>query len=118
VLVPALARAWQDCAPVLFFEFDPALARATGADPNELWAALAELGYDRLAIWDNAGDPLGQLPVAEAAEQARTLEPKPIQYGYHFWDVAACRHDDAAGRAVFDDLVPDPFSVHGIWRRR
>ena len=117
VLVPAIASAWADSTPVLFFEFDPTLARAADArDPNALWAALADLGYTRLAIWDNTGDPLGQLEVSDATEQARTLEPKPVEHGYHFWDVAAAHGDDAVGLAVLDQLVPQPFSVKGTWR--
>jgi FkbM family methyltransferase len=116
VLVPAAALAWADSSPVLFFEFDPELGRKAGYDPNEIWSELASLGYARLAIWDNAGDPLGQLDIGEAARQAVTLEPKPLEHGYHFWDVAACRADDAAARAVFDELVPLPFDVRGTWR--
>lgn len=116
VLVPAAARAWLDSAPVLFFEFDPELARKAGYDPNDMWPALIALGYKHLAIWDNAGDPLGQLDIDQAAEQAMTLEPKPLEHGYHFWDVAACRADDRAAREVFDELVPLPFDVRGTRR--
>lgn len=117
VLVPAVASAWRDAHPVLFFEFDPTLARLTGnEDPNRIWDDLAKLGYDRLAIWDNAGDPLGQMDIGAAAEHARTLEPRPVQYGYHFWDVAACHVDDAVGRKVLDGLVTEPFDVRGTWR--
>ena len=116
-LVPAVASAWSDTRPVLFFEFDPTLARLTGNDdPNKLWSDLAGLGYDRLAIWDNAGDPLGQMDIGEAAEYARTLEPRPVQHGYHFWDVAACHADDRAAREVFDRLVQEPFDIRGTWR--
>jgi FkbM family methyltransferase len=119
VLVPAVANAWRDTHPVLFFEFDPTLARLAGiGDPNEVWTGLAELGYDRLAVWDNAGDPLGQMDIADAPEHARTLEPRPVRFGYHFWDVAARHADDSAAGSVFDQLVPDAFDVRGIWRVR
>jgi FkbM family methyltransferase len=118
VLVPAAASAWRDVGPVVFFEFDPILARAADQrDPNLIWAVLGELGYTKLAIWDNGGDVLGQLDIADAAEQAGTLEPRPVQLGYHFWDVAACRDDDEAARAVFDELMPERFSVTGTWRQ-
>jgi FkbM family methyltransferase len=113
VLVPAAAQAWADSGPVLFFEFDPELARKAGYDPNDIWDVLTDLGYTRLAIWDNAGDPLGQLAMAEAGTAAATLEPKPTELGYHFWDVAACREDDSAARLVLDELVPLPFDARG-----
>jgi FkbM family methyltransferase len=113
VLVPAVARAWLSSAPVLFFEFDPELSHKAGNDPDKLWSELTALGYQRLAIWDNAGDPLGQLDIDQAPVHAKTLEPKPLQYGYHFWDVAACRGDDTDALAVFDELVPLPFDVRG-----
>jgi FkbM family methyltransferase len=112
ILVPAIARVWRDAAPVLFFEFDPILARAADErDPNDIWARLADLGYSRLAIWDNGGNPLGQLDIAEAAVCAKALEPRPVHLGYYFWDVAACRADDAACLAAFARLVPSEFDV-------
>lgn len=116
VLVPAVLSAWGAARPVVFFEYDPGLTRDAGNDPGEIWGRLASLGYRDLAIWDNAGDPLGRLDVARAAEEARALEPRPLQYGYHFWDVAARHEDDAAAAEVFDALVPMPYSVHGTWR--
>ncbi len=114
-LVPAIAREWSEAGPVLFFEFDPVLTReVAGADPNAVWGALAELGYARVAVWDNGGAPLGQFDVAEAAEKARILEPRPVHLGYYFWDVAVCRGDDEAALAAFDDLVPETFSAQGV----
>jgi FkbM family methyltransferase len=110
-LVPAIAREWADAGPVLHFEFDPGMTReVAGVEPNDVWAALAGLGYARVAVWDNGGGPLGQFDVGQAAEQARILEPRPVHLGYHFWDVAVCRGDDHAARAAFDELVPEPFS--------
>jgi FkbM family methyltransferase len=110
-LVPAVANTWRDSKPVLFFEYDPILARAVDIDPDALWPRLAELGYSRAAVWDNAGDPLGQLDVSEAGEHTGSLEPQPLHLGYNFWDVAVCRDDDPVGRAALDQLVPLPFSV-------
>ncbi|HEX3460012.1 MAG TPA: FkbM family methyltransferase [Acidimicrobiales bacterium] len=116
-LVPAAAEAWMDSAPVLFFEFDPILAKAAdNPDPNAMWEKLAKLGYSRLVAWDNTGDPLGQFDIADALRWAGTLEPRPTHLGYDFWDVAACRSDDAAAAASFDALVPEPFDIRGIWR--
>lgn len=117
VLVPAVAEAWSDVAPVLFFEFDPILARsADTGEPDALWGRLADLGYSHLAIWDNTGDPLGQLDITRAARAAASLEPRPLHLGYDFWDVAACRSDDGAAIASFDELMPEEFSVLGTWR--
>lgn len=117
MLVPAAAQAWHDVGPVLFFEFDPMLARAVDdADPNRLWDRLADLGYDRLAVWDNLGDPLGRLDTTAAREAAASLEPRPVAYGYHYWDVAACRSDDSAALATFDELVSGAFTVTGATR--
>ena len=117
MLVPAIAEVWKSAGPVLFFEFDPILTReADKRDPNAMWGQLASLGYTHLAIWDNAGDPLGQLPIEQAAEQAASLEPRPVGLGYYFWDVAACRADDTDAIEVFDALVPQPFDVRGIRR--
>jgi FkbM family methyltransferase len=113
-LVPATARAWSSSGPVLFFEFDPALARGVGnEDPHRLWAELADLGYDRLAIWDNTGDPLGQLGLDQVAEEAARLEPPPVSLGYHFWDVAACRADDRAAIEAFQVVMPETFDRRG-----
>ncbi|HEY3841907.1 MAG TPA: FkbM family methyltransferase [Acidimicrobiales bacterium] len=117
VLVPAVAEAWRDVGPVLFFEFDPILARAADNDqPNALWDELIRLGYSRLAIWDNTGDKLGQLDITDAARLAAILEPRPRHLGYDFWDVAACRADDTAALEVFDELMPEPYSEKGTWR--
>lgn len=114
VLVPATAGAWAHAAPVLFFEFDPPLARAAGnSEPNAMWDELGDLGYSRLAVWDNAGGALGQIDIAEAARWAATLEPPPVHLGYHYWDVVACRTDDHDGIAAIDHLMPERFSIEG-----
>jgi FkbM family methyltransferase len=110
-LVPAVARAWAATKPVLFFEYDPILARKVGIDPDALWADLAALGYSHVAVWDNAGDPLGQLDINEVSQHTSSLEPRPVHLGYNFWDVAVSHADDAVGRAALEALVPKPFSV-------
>lgn len=116
-IVPAVVEAWRDRSPVVFFEFDPGLARLAGdTDPAAVWDRLLELGYERMVVWDNGGDPLGQMAVAEARARTRTLEPRPRHLGYHFWDVAVCHRDDTAASQAFDALVPEPFSVLGAWR--
>jgi FkbM family methyltransferase len=114
VLVPALARAWSECSPVLFFEFHPALARASGnSDPGALWDELADLGYSHLAVWESGGDPLGTLDVHDAREAAKSLEPVPSHLHYDYWDVAACRAQDAVANEVLDGLMGGRFSPRG-----
>jgi FkbM family methyltransferase len=113
-LVPAAAREWGSSRPVLFFEFDPILARRAGNDdPQRLWAELADCGYANLAIWDNTSDPLGQLGIDQVAEQAARIAPPPAELGYQFWDVAACRDDDREALAAFDEVIPIPFEIAG-----
>jgi FkbM family methyltransferase len=114
VLVPAAAAAWQSSRPVLFFEFDPSLARRLSEeDPNRMWDELRALGYSRVAIWDNTGDPLGQLGIAEAATEAKRLDTLPAALSYQFWDVAACHENDRGAAAAFDELMPLPFDPRG-----
>jgi FkbM family methyltransferase len=116
-LVPAAAREWESSSPVLFFEFDPILARQAGNDdPQRIWADLAACGYAHLAIWDNTGDPLGRLGVDQVAEHALRIAPPPSEFGYQFWDVAACRADDHAALAAFDDVMAVPFNIEGYRR--
>ncbi len=119
VLVPALASAWSQSGPVLFFEFDPLAARENaGCDATRLWSELADLGYSRFAVWDNTGDPLGQLDVTEVPDAAAAaLDPPQPELGYTFWDVAACRKNDADGAAAFDELVGSGFDPRGKQRR-
>lgn len=113
-LVPALARAWADAGPVLFFEFDPVLTReVAGQDPGAVWGELAELDYDELLVWDNTGDPLGRLTVGAAPDAAASLA-EARERGYDFWDVAACRTDDSDAIAAFDELVTAPFDPRGV----
>jgi FkbM family methyltransferase len=113
-LVPAVAETWKDVGPVLFFEFDPGLAKSVvPSDPHLVWEQLAALGYEHVAVWDNTGDPLGRLSIAEAAGNSPSLEPRPVHLGYDFWDVAVVRADDSAGIAALDDIMREPFSVSG-----
>lgn len=113
-LVPAAAREWRASSPVLFFEFDPALARRVGNDdPQRVWAELAGCGYSQLAVWDNTGDPLGRLRIDQASAQAARLEAPPAGLGYQFWDVAACHESDDQALAAFDELVPPRFALGG-----
>ena len=115
MLVPAVADAFRHDGPALFFEYDPVLSRsATTADPYAMWDHLGTLGYEHVAVWDNTGDALGRLRVHEAAEAARSLEPRPVHLGYDFWDVAAVRGDDSAGIAALDELMDAPFTLRGV----
>ncbi len=103
-LVPAVARVWADQPPVLFFEYDHVRSRAVGNDPEPVWAALAGLGYDEVAVWDNFGEPLGRVAIDELPERARGLDD-PRTHGCEYWDVALAHRDDAVGVAAVRGLV-------------
>lgn len=100
-LLPGLARAYHDTLPVLFFEFDPPLARETGdRNPERIWGELIDLGYDRCVVWDNFGNLLGSWSTAELLNVAAILENSLEERGYHYWDVAAIHGNDPNGIAI------------------
>ena len=106
-LMPGLAAAFAGTCPVLFFEFDPALARETGDhDPGAVWAALAGQGYERLVVWDNFGDLLGSWPVDEIDRIAQVLRSPVAERGYYYWDVAAVHGKDPDGTRIERALCP------------
>jgi FkbM family methyltransferase len=112
-LVPAIAEAWADARPVLFFEYDPYLTRLAGLDPVSVWPRLERLGYRRVAVWDNGAAPLGQSTTAEVAGQGAVLDVPSNQRarGRTYWDVAVIHDDDTAAREVLDQLVPGRLDV-------
>lgn len=107
-LVPALAQTWAHSTPVLFFEYDPYLIRIAGFDPLQVWDDLAALGYDDVAVWDNAGRPVRRTTVGEIGGQIGVLDDfnhrRPGSRSY--WDVAVVHRDDTPGHGVLDQLVP------------
>jgi len=109
-LVPAVAEAWADLRPVLFFEYDPKPTRLNGTDPMTVWPALEALGYRQFAVWDNGGHPLGRAGVSQLADAALALE-KGSSRAVRYWDVAAVHTDDAEAAALIEELVPAPWSV-------
>lgn len=111
VLVPALAEAWAESRPVLFFEYDHALSRVAGNDPLAVWTALAALGYTSVAVWDNGGRPLGQLPIYEVAAAASVLDTPIGPRAQHFWDVAVVHGKDEAGLNAINTLAPTAFAA-------
>ena len=106
-LIPAIAEAWADARPVLFFEYDPYLARIAGYDPVAVWSRLEELGYREAVVWNHAGALLGRLTSAELPARSRQLDDFPARRPGRriYWDVALAHQDDAAGREVLDRLV-------------
>lgn len=102
-LVPALAEAWADAAPVLFFEYDHALSKLAGNDPLEVWPRLAALGYGEVGIWDNMGAALGRVSLAEMTEVATGLDRTR---GWDYWDVAVVHAGDASGLAALRGVLP------------
>lgn len=105
-LVPAIADAWRDSMPVLFFEYDHRLSRLAGNDPLAVWPELQQRGYAEVAIWDNGGRPLQRLSITDVPAAAESLEKPVGRYGVRYWDVAVAHRDDAAGLAVLADLIP------------
>ena len=106
VLVPAVAEAWSDTRPVLFFEYDHFLSRLAGNDPLALWPRLAELGYRDVAVWDNGGRPVGRSTVDAIASRTAPLDEKVGIRSHAYWDVAVFHADDTEGIAALDQLVP------------
>ncbi|MEQ2006017.1 MAG: FkbM family methyltransferase [Limisphaerales bacterium] len=53
--------------PVVFFEYDPHLFRAHGADGLALLRALAAIGYESALVFQNNGDFLLSAPLADDA---------------------------------------------------
>lgn len=105
ILVPALARAYADTRPLLFFEYYPELIRMAGVpDPTVVWGELQTAGYSYVGIWDNFGRPVQALPIDEVPATAAVLDRRYAERGYHYWDVAVVHADDRAGRAVLDRL--------------
>lgn len=107
-LVPAIAEAWADAHPVLFFEYDPYLTRIAGLDPEAVWPRLEALGYRDVAVWDNGAAPLGRTTVAEAGAAGRVLDAPGNQRnrGRTYWDVAVVHAGDTAGQQALEQLVP------------
>jgi len=107
MLIPAMARVWQDLRPVLFFEYDPAITRIAGHDPLTVWTELAELGYRHVAVWGNGGHVLGRAAVEEMAGATRLLEGPRERYAPTYWDVAVVHAEDTAAIAAIEALVPE-----------
>lgn len=105
-LIPAIARTWAHSRPVLFLEYDHTLSRLVGNDPLTLWPALADLGYARVAAWDNWGRPVGQWAVTEIASHAAKLDDPGSGVSSRYWDVAVAHGEDEAGLAALEQLVP------------
>lgn len=114
-LVPAIAEAWADRSPVLFFEYDLRLSRLAGTDALGVWERLGALGYDEVAVWGNDGLPIGLFPVermrAESSAIDLPLRRRPLfsrgQAPVLYWDVALAHRDDAEGVAAIRNLIPD-----------
>jgi len=107
-LVPAIAEAWSEARPVLFFEYDPYLTRIAGYDPLSVWSRLDALGYEEVAAWGQSGSVVGRMTTAEAAARSDELEEFPAHRPNRrtYWDVALAHRDDHAGLEVLAALVP------------
>lgn len=99
-LIPALARAWKDLSPALFFEYDLHASRLEGNEPLAVWASLGDLGYTDVGIWSNRGYPLGRSTVVEMREMSKALERNGSINPVPYWDVAVAHHDDEVAKAA------------------
>lgn len=108
-LVPAIAEAWHEARPALFFEYDPYLIRIAGLDPYAVWPRLKALGYHDVAVWDNGGTPVRQTTTQEIAAHAAVLDAPSNQRsrGRRYWDVAVVHTDDTAALKALDQLIPE-----------
>jgi FkbM family methyltransferase len=107
VLVPAIAEAWADSRPVLFFEYDPSLSRIAGNDPEAVWPRLASLGYREVAVWGNGGHVVGRTTVDEISGKMAPLEEKIGLRKTAYWDVAVVHEKDDVALAALGQLVPE-----------
>jgi FkbM family methyltransferase len=108
-IVPAVARAWQDTHPVLFFEYAPELSRRAGdAAPEQVWASLSTLGYDRVLVWDNYGLPLGTVALIDTPKAALVFNGTADARRYEYWDVAVIHREDRELALQLEGLVNGP----------
>lgn len=107
-LVPAVAEAWRDARPVLFFEYDPYLVRLADLDPLAVWPRLEALGYRDIAVWDHGGTPVGRTTTAAIGAQSAALDeiPDGRPAARSYWDVAVVHEDDTEARRALDAMVP------------
>lgn len=111
-IVPAVVREWSERAPVVFFEYDPAITRQAGLDPDQVWRDLGELGYRDVAIWGNGGHPLGRATVTDMPSLSADLDRTPRERNEPtYWDVAVAHADDAVAISALHTLVPNEFSI-------
>jgi FkbM family methyltransferase len=93
-LVPETAKVWREHHPVLFFEYDPRLAKSAGdPNPKEVWKLLGELGYLDVVAWDNYGRPVGAFQVVDMAA-SEMLEEAVDRGECGYWDVAVTHASD------------------------
>ena len=107
-LVPPLATALAPSHPVLFFEFDPDLAREVGdSRPHDVWESLRARGYPWVVVWDNMGGEVGVVSTRGAA-RAWTRAGTARERGYRYWDVAVVHAEDFAVVAALTGLDVPP----------
>lgn len=88
--LPWLAEA----RPVVFFEYDPHLFRAHGADGLALLRALAAIGYESALVFQNDGDFLLSAPLADDALWLDLDQFYSGRQGCLYCDVCCFHRDD------------------------
>lgn len=103
-LVPALASTYSSSKPVLFFEYDPRLTESVaGNRADQVWGALAALGYSRVGMWSYAGARLACVSCDEAAVVSRDLLAAP-EHDARYLDVAVAHGEDLAGLQALHEM--------------
>jgi FkbM family methyltransferase len=93
-IISGSAAVWERLKPTLFFEYDPAFLPPT-FDTNRFFGQLADVGYDRLFVYDNIGEFILSLPMAQRA----AIEDLHYYYSgrgsARYADLAIFHRDDA-----------------------
>jgi hypothetical protein len=105
-LIVSMARALASSSPVLFFEYDPGMARLAGDhEPDRVWDDLAGLGYERVAVWDNFGLPRQLTGISRVRQLAEILEGSRTARDHDYWDVAVVHSSDRLLASALEGLV-------------
>lgn len=96
----------KDCAPTLFFEYDPAHFSRYDAEAFSVFSSLDEAGYQHLIVYDNFGNYLLSCTTADSRLLAE-LSAYYTRAPGRFCDIAAFHRTDADIFQRLRDTEPD-----------